>query len=158
LSLQGDSWRAFIAGNVFEETNPVHVDKPVVIETKAEPPIPLYLLLPKPSVDPGGDLPDTVTKSLDAIKKPMRKNTKANLTANAKGKRNAWLISRMARNKPKPSAESNPIILSKDSDSDIAHFLANEYPYLQGLCADPPYDFVSNLPPCLNNDPDYLGI
>jgi hypothetical protein len=88
----------------------------------------------------------------------MSKNPKANLTANAKGKRNARLISRMARNKPKPSAESNPIVLSEDSDSDIEHFLASEYPYSQGLCAEPSYDFVSNLPPCLKDDPNYPGI
>jgi hypothetical protein len=147
LNLLGDSWRAFIARNGFEDTGPVQVDKPMVIETKAEPPIPLHLLLPKPSADPPVDLLDTVTKSAEAIKKPMRKNPKENLTTNTKGKRNARLISRMARNKPKPSVESNPIILSEDSDSDIEHFLANKYPYLQGLCAKPPYNFVSNLPP-----------
>jgi hypothetical protein len=79
----------------------------------------------------------------------MRKKPKANPTANAKGKKNARLISRMARNKPKPSAESKPIILSEDSDSDVECFLATEYPYSQGLCPEPPYDFVSNLPPCL---------
>jgi hypothetical protein len=64
----------------------------------------------------------------------------------------------MARNKPKPSVESKPIVLSEDSDSDIECFLANEYPYSQGLCPEPPYDFVKNLPPCLKNDPNYPGI
>ena len=58
LSLQGYSWRAFIAHNGFEDTDPIQVDKPVVIETKAEPPVPLHLLLPKPSTDLGGDLPN----------------------------------------------------------------------------------------------------
>ena len=147
LSLHGDSWKAFIARNGFENTNPVQVDKPMVIETKPEPPVPIHLLLPKPSADPPIDLPDTITKSVEAIKKPMRKNPKENLTANAKGKRNARLISRMARNKPKTSVESNPIILSEDSDSNIERFLASEYPYSQGLCPEPSYDFVSNLPP-----------
>jgi hypothetical protein len=89
LSFHGDSWRAFIARNGFEDTDPVQVDKPMVIETKAEPPVPLHLLLPKSSADPGGGLPDTVTKSAEAIKKPMSKKPKANLTTNAKGKRNA---------------------------------------------------------------------
>jgi hypothetical protein len=65
---------------------------------------------------------------------------------------------RMARNKPKPSVESNPIILSEESDSDIERFLASEYPYSQGLCPEPSYDFVSNLPPCLKDDPNYPGI
>jgi hypothetical protein len=64
----GDSWKAFIARNGFEDTDPVQVDKPVVIETKAEPPVPLHLLLPKPSANPPIDLPDTVTKSAEAIK------------------------------------------------------------------------------------------
>ena len=31
LSLHGDSWKAFIACNGFEDTDPVQVDKPVVI-------------------------------------------------------------------------------------------------------------------------------
>jgi hypothetical protein len=64
----------------------------------------------------------------------------------------------MARNKPKPSVEKKPIVLSEDSDSDIEHFLASEYPYSQGLCSEPPYDFISNLPPCLRNNPSYPGI
>ena len=61
LNFHGDSWKAFIARNGFEDTDLVQVDKPVVIETKPEPPVPLHLLLPKPSVDPPVDLPDTVT-------------------------------------------------------------------------------------------------
>jgi hypothetical protein len=149
LSLHGDSWRAFIARNGFDDTDPVQVDKPVVSETKAEPPVPFHILLPKASVDPPIDLPDIGTEKAETIKKPMSKKPKANPTANAKGKKNARLISRMARNKPKPSAESNPIVLSEDSDSDVERFLASEYPYSQGLCPEPPYDFVSNLPPCL---------
>jgi hypothetical protein len=98
-----------------------------------------------------------VTKSVETVK-PMGKKPKANLTANAKGKKNARLISRMARNKPKPPVEPNPIVLSEDSDSEVERFLASEYPYSQGLCAEPSYDFVSNLPPCLQDDPNYPGI
>ena len=64
----------------------------------------------------------------------------------------------MARNTPNPSAERDPIVLSEDSDFDVERFLASEYPYSQGLCPEPPYDFVSNLPPYLRNDPSYLGI
>jgi hypothetical protein len=54
LSLHGDSWRAFIARNGFDDTDPVQIDKPVVNETKVEPPVPFHVLLPspKPSVDP----------------------------------------------------------------------------------------------------------
>jgi hypothetical protein len=64
----------------------------------------------------------------------------------------------MARNKPKPSANPEPIVVSEDSDSEIERFLANEYPYSEGLCDKPPYDFVKNLPPCLRDDPNFPGI
>ena len=68
------------------------------------------------------------------------------------------MISRMDRNKPKPSTESKPIVLSEDSDSYIEHFLASDYPYSHGLCPELPYDFVTNLPPYLRNNPGYPGI
>jgi hypothetical protein len=64
----------------------------------------------------------------------------------------------LPRNKPKPNVDQKPIVLSEDSDSDIEHFLAEEYPYSHGLCSKEPYDYVSNLPPCLKNDPNYPGI
>jgi hypothetical protein len=82
--------------------------------------MPFHILLPspKPSVDTAIDLPDVGTEKVEAIKNPASKRAKANPTANAKGKKNTQLISRMARNKPKPSAESKPIILSEDSDSE----------------------------------------
>jgi hypothetical protein len=98
-----------------------------------------------------------VIKSVETIK-PMGKKPKANLIANAKGKKNSHLISWMARNKPKPPVEPNPIVLSEDFDLEVEHFLASEYPYSQGLCVEPSYDFVSNLPPCLKDDPNYPGI
>jgi hypothetical protein len=60
--------------------------------------------------------------------------------------------------KAKPPAESKPIVLSEDSDSEVERFLASEYPYSQGLCLEPPFDFMTNLPPYLKNDPRYLGI
>jgi hypothetical protein len=120
-------------------------------------PVPCHILLPKPSTDPPIGSPHTVSKSVETIK-PMGKKPKANLTANAKGKKNAHLISRMERNKPKPPVEPNPIVLSEDSNSKVERFLASEYPYSQGLCAEPSYDFVSNLPPCLKYDPNYPGI
>jgi hypothetical protein len=96
LNLLGDSWKAFIARNGFEDTDPVQIDKSVVVETKVVNPVPYHVLLPKPSVDPPIDLPDTVTKSAEASKKPVSKKPKVKPTANDKGKRNARLISRMA--------------------------------------------------------------
>jgi hypothetical protein len=64
----------------------------------------------------------------------------------------------MARNKSKPLVNPDPIVVSEDSDSEVERYLASEYPYSEGLCAKPSYDFVINLPPCLQNDPNYLGI
>jgi hypothetical protein len=117
-----------------------------------------YCPLLNPRVDPDIDLPDVIIEKAEAIKKPVSKKVKGNPTVDGKGKNNARLISRLARNKPKPNAEHKMIVLSEDSDSDIEHFLASEYPYSRGLCFEPPYDFVSNLPPCLRNNPSYPGI
>jgi hypothetical protein len=64
----------------------------------------------------------------------------------------------MVRNKPKSPVNPEPIVLSEDSDSEVERFLASEFPYSKGLCNKPSYDFVSNLPPCLQNDPYYPGI
>jgi hypothetical protein len=160
LSLHGDSWQAFIARNGFDDTDPVQIDKPVVNETKVGPLVPFHVLLPspKPLVNPDIDLPDVITEKAEAIKNPVSKKVRGNPTVDGKGKKNARLISRMARNKPKPSVEQKPIVLNEDSKSDIERFLASEYPYSQGLCSEPPYDFVLNLPPCLRNNPSYPGI
>jgi hypothetical protein len=107
LSLHGDSWRAFISRNGFDDTDPVQIDKPVVNETKVRPLVPFHVLLPspKPSVDPDIDLPDVMTEKAEAIKNPVSKKVRGNPTVDGKGKKNARLISRMARNKPKPSVE-----------------------------------------------------
>ena len=70
----------------------------------------------------------SVTKQVE-IAKPTAKKPKAKTSDNSKGKKNARLISRMARNKPRTPANSEPIVVSEDSDSEIEHFLANEYPY-----------------------------
>ena len=64
----------------------------------------------------------------------------------------------MARNKPKPPINPDPIVVSEDSDSEVERYLASEYPYSEGLCAKPSSDFLKNLPPCLQNDPNYPGI
>ena len=103
----------------------------MVNETKVRPPVPFHVLLPspKPSTDLDVDLPNSMTEKVETIKNPVRKKAKENPTVDAKGKKNARMISRMARNKPKPTAEQKPIVLSEDSDSDIERFLASEYPY-----------------------------
>jgi hypothetical protein len=160
LNLHGDNWQAFLSRNGFVDSESVQIDKSVVSETKVGPPVPFHALLPspKPSVSPDIDLPDIITDKVEAVKKPVSKKVKGNPTVDGKGKKNARLISRLARNKPKPSVDQKPIVLSEDSDSDVERFLASEYPYSHGLCSEPPYDFVSNLPPCLKNNPSYPGI
>ena len=40
----------------------------------------------------------------------------------------------------------------------MERFLTEEYPYSEGLCNKPPYDFVKNSPPCLRDNPDFPGI
>jgi len=132
----------------------------MVRETKFGPPVPFHALLPspKPLVGPDINLPDITTDKDEAVKKPVNKKVKGNPTVDNKGKNNARIISRISRSKPKPKADPKPIVLSEDSDSDIERFLASEYPYSQGLCSESSYDFVSNLPPCLKNNPSYSGI
>jgi hypothetical protein len=83
---------------------------------------------------------------------------KIKANSNAKGKKNSLLISRMVRNRPKPPANADPIVVSEDSDSKIERFLSDEYPYLEGLCDKPAYEFVKNLPSCLRDNPNFPGI
>jgi hypothetical protein len=156
LGLRRDSWGDFLSHNGFEESNPPQVDKPMVTESKPTP-VPYSVLLPKPLPNPPTSLPMFVTKQVE-IAKPTVNKPKAKANANAKGKKNSRLISRLERNSPKPSANSKPIVVSEDSDSEIERFLANEYPYSKGLCDKPPYDFVKNLPPCLQDNPNFPGI
>jgi hypothetical protein len=41
---------------------------------------------------------------------------------------------------------------------EIEKFLAEEDPVSYGLYPDTPYDYVNNLPPCLKDNPKFLGI
>jgi hypothetical protein len=49
----------------------------------------------------------------------FHKKGKGNTDGNSKVKKNARWISRCAQNKPKQNIDQKPIILSKDSDSEI---------------------------------------
>jgi hypothetical protein len=147
LGLRRDSWPDFLNRNGFEESNPPSIDKPVVSESKSTP-VPYSVLLPKPEPDPPVNSPMAVTK----VAKPITTEARANTTA--KNKRNARMISRMERNKSKPPAKTEPVMISEDSDSSIERFLAEE-----GFCGEQThYNFVDNLPPCLRDNPDYPGI
>jgi hypothetical protein len=165
LSLSGDSWQAFLSRNGFATPESVQVDKVVVTENLVGSAVPFHILLPpvKPSDCPDIDLLDTITNpctkdKIEAIKKLVRKKGRCDNVVNNKGKKNARCISRCARNKPKQNVDQKPIMLSEDSDSEIERFLTEEYPYSHGLCSMEPYDYVSNLPSCLKNDPNYPGI
>jgi hypothetical protein len=109
---------------------------------------PTVFLLPKPETHSPVNSPMAVTKAAKPI------TTKARVKTAARNKKNARMISRMERNKSKPPAKTEPIMVSEDSDSSIERFLAEE-----GFCGDePPYDFVDNLPPFLRDNHDFPGI
>jgi hypothetical protein len=147
LGLRRDSWHDFLNHNGFEESSPPQVDKPVVSESKSTP-VPYSVLLPKPKPDPPVNSPMAVTN----VAKPI--TTKDRAKTAARNKKNARMISRMERNKSKPPAKTEPVMISEDSDSSIECFLAKE-----GFCVEEtPYDFIDNLPPCLRDNPDYPGI
>jgi hypothetical protein len=147
LGLRRDSWPDFLNRNGFEESNPPPIDKPVVSMSKSTP-VPYSVLLPKPEPDPFANSPMAVTK----VAKPI--TTKARAKTVVRNKKNARMISRMERNKSKPPAKTDPITVGDESDSSVERFLAKE-----GFYGDePPYDFVDNLPPCLQDNSDYPGI
>jgi hypothetical protein len=119
----------------------------MVSESKSAP-VPYSVLLPEPKPDSPLNSPMAVTK----VAKPT--TTKARAKTATRNKKSARMISRMERNKSKPPAKTEPIMVSEDSDSSIECFLAEE-----GFCGDePPHDFVENLPPCLRDNPDFPGI
>jgi hypothetical protein len=151
LGLRRDSWDNFLSRNGFVMSNPPQVDKPMVTESKPTP-VPYSVLLPKPKPESPTNSSMAVTKQTE-VAKPTTTKTRAKTGANTRSKKNARLISRMERNKSKPPAKTEPIVVSEDSDSSIERFLAEE-----GFCDKPPYDFVENLPPCLRDNPDFPGI
>jgi hypothetical protein len=156
---------AFLLRNDFSTPECSQVDKTVVTETLVGPPVPPPTLLPtiKPSTCPNIDLPDTVPDpcskdNTKIVRRHVRKKGKGNTDTNNKGKKVARWISRCAWNKPKQNTDHKPIVLSEDSDLEIECFLAEEYLYSHGLYYVEPYDYVSNLPPCLKDEPKFPGI
>jgi hypothetical protein len=165
LRLSGDCWEAFLLRNGFASPEIGQVDKTVVTETLVGPVVPPPTLLPsvEPSTYPNDTLPDTLPDSClkdsaKPVKRSAKKKGKGNNDVNCKGKKAACWVSRCARNKPKQNTDQKPILLSEDSDSEIERFLTEEYPYSHGLCSVKPYDYVTNLPPCLRDDPNFPGI
>jgi hypothetical protein len=165
LKLNDDCWDAFLLRNGFTSTEIGQVDKSVVTETLIEPVVPPPSLLPsvEPSTYPDTTQLDTLPNSYPKgggkpVKKSVKIKCKGNSDINYKGKRATHWVSQCTRNKPKPCAEQTTIVLSEDSNSKIEWFLTEEYPYSYGLCFGKPYDYVTNLPPCLKDNPDFPGI
>jgi hypothetical protein len=124
LGLRRDCWVDFLSRNDFDDSSPPQVDKPVVSESKPVPPLCLTMLCYPNPTRAIYELTHSVTKEVEIVK-PMAKKPKTKPNANSKGKKNARLISRMARNKPKAPVNPDPIVLSEDSDSEIERFLAS---------------------------------
>jgi hypothetical protein len=120
-------------------------------------PVPYDVLLPKPKPDLPLNSPMAMTEQTEVAKATTRK-TRAKSGVNTRCKKNARLISRMARNRPKPPVQLEPLAISEDSDSEVERFLAEEYPYSMGLCDKTSCDFVKNSPPYLREDPEFPGI
>jgi len=171
LQSQNDCWDAFITRNGFGNHELGQVDKLVIVETlmnptTSSPPLqacdfPLNnepLSYPKVIQQDSRPVmhPSDCTKT---VKKPTGKKLKGSADVNFKNKRAGQLISRCVRNKMKPRADTiNKIEVSEGSDSEIEKFLAKEDPVSYGFYPDRPYNYVNNLPPCLKDDPEFLGI
>jgi hypothetical protein len=89
----------------------------VVAESKPTP-VPYDVLLPRPKPESPTSLPKSVPKQT-VVAKATTQNTRAKIGFDTRGKKNARLISRMARNKSKLPAKTEPIMVSEESDSDI---------------------------------------
>jgi hypothetical protein len=171
LQSKNNCWDAFISRNGFGNNELGQVDKSVIVETlvnptASSPPLQAYDFSPNnepltyPDVIQWDDRPVTHSKnSTKIVKKPTGKKLKGSVDVNFKNKRAGSLISRCARNKMKPRADTiNTIEVSEDSDSKIEKFLAEEDPMSFRLYPDRPYDYVNNLPPCLKDNPKFPGI
>jgi hypothetical protein len=165
LKLNGDFWDAFLLRNGFSSPEIRQFYKSVVTETLVWPVIPPPSLLPsvEPLTYPSTTQPDTLPDSCPKdggkpVKKSANKKGKSNSDINYKGKKVVLWVSRCARNKPKENKDQKPILLSEDFDSEIEKFLTEEYPYSHRLCSVKPYDYVTNLPPCLRDDPNFPRI
>jgi hypothetical protein len=151
LQLHNDCWDAFILRNGFGNSELGQVDKPVIVETLVKPttsPPPLLPCDPSPNIEPStypdatqlDNQPDSHPKSCTkTVKKPTGKKLKGIVDVNYKNKRAGRLISRCARNKSKPCADTkNTIEVSEDSDSEIERFLAEEIHLSYGLSLTDP--------------------
>jgi hypothetical protein len=130
LQSQNDCWDAFISRNGFGNHELGQVDKSVIVETlvnptASSPPSQACDFSPNnepstyPDVIQQDNRPVTHPKNCTKnVKKPTGRKLKGSVDVNFKNKRVGRLISRCARNKMKPHADTiNMIEVSEDSDS-----------------------------------------
>jgi hypothetical protein len=161
LKLNGNCWDALLLRNGFASPGLGQVDKSIVTKILVGPIIPPPMLLPsvEPSTYPNATQPNTLPDSCPKdggkpVRRSAKKKGKSNSDINCKGKKAMHWVSWCAHNKPKENTDKKPILLSEYSDSKIEQFLTEEYPYLHELFLVKPYDYVTNLPPCLRDDPN----
>jgi hypothetical protein len=76
-----------------------------------------------------------------------------------RNKRVGQLFLRSLRNRCKPHLISIDLIdINEDSGPKIEKFLAEEDPYCHKSDPNQPYDFVNNIPLCLKDKSEFVGI
>jgi hypothetical protein len=104
-----------------------------------------------------------VSINLD-VERPCEEVTKECTDIGFKNKRAGCQISRKLRNRSTTHLSLiSPIKIDEYSNPEIEEFLVLEDPYLQGyrqkdITSAKPYDFVTNLPPCLKGKEGFPGI
>jgi hypothetical protein len=92
------------------------------------------------------------------IKKYCNQKKQKHMALGFQRKRFGHLISRKLRNRTRPHLSSIGLIkINEVSNSEIEDFLVVEDPYCQGFGPVEPYDFVTNLPPCLQDKKGFFG-
>jgi hypothetical protein len=93
------------------------------------------------------------------VKKSCKQIKQKHTALGFQNKRVGRLISRKLRNRNKAHLSSIDLIeVNEVSDSEIEDFLALEDPDCQGFVPTEPYDFVTNLPPCLKGEEGFSSI
>jgi hypothetical protein len=183
LTTVGDCWDGFLTRNGFSMTIPVEIpnsgeplikkqldipsnepdslnrnpldevmpsqsshEKKVVELELSEPPMPKF------------DVGQNATVKPD-VKKSCKQTKQKHTALGFQNKRAGRLISRKLRNRNDAHLSSiGPIEVNEVSDSEIEDFLALEDPDCQRFDPTEPYDFVTNLPPCLKGKEGFSGI
>jgi hypothetical protein len=180
LKTLSDDWDGFLARNGFVTDIPTEnpmLDKPLIekhCDFSNDQPDPLKKN-PRHEVIPDQFLPgqqkvnpelnDTTVHDLfvdpNANTKPCidKSRKQKHAMVGFQNKRSGRLISRSLRNRSKPHVSSiDSIEIHEDSDSEIERFLAEEDPDCPKPDPNQPFDYVNNLPPCLEGSKGFTGI